>query len=216
VRHKRLLVVSGDDELIRPLSALLDDAGHEFDLARDGQAGLDMGATRAYDLMIVDRGLPVLDCLEMIKWLRRKAVTARILVLTTLDDPEVLDRGADDYLIKPFLGSVLLTRLRALRRKHIDCGETFPLGHGQLDVRRYEVIMPRGGRIALSEREFDLLRTLAARPRVIYPRDELHDRVFTGAEKDAVVDRYVSYLRQKLGPGVVRTVWRVGYQIGTL
>jgi two-component system response regulator QseB len=208
--NPKLLVVSNDEVLISRLGELLTEAGYEHDVSGTGEPG--------YELMIIDRGSA--GSLEMLAGLRRKAVTARALVLSTIGDEKDQQAakvaGADDYLTTPFLPSNLLRKIRALLRRHIDNAETIQFGRAQLDVRRYEVVLPRGKRIALSVREFDLLRTLVARPTVIYPKAELRTRVFGNKASESTVDTYVYYLRKKLGPTVVRSVYRLGYKAGTI
>ena len=206
----KLLVVSVDEVFRARLGELLTEAGYEHDAAEAGRAG--------YDLMIIDRGLT--DSLDMLAELRRKAVTARAVVLSSIGDTEdrtaALEAGADDYVTTPILPANLLRKVRALLRRHIDNAETIPFGLAELDVRRYEVVLPKGKRIPLSVREFDLLRTLVARPRVIYPKAELRTKVFGTAASESTVDTYVYYLRKKLGAGVVRSVYRLGYKAGSI
>jgi two-component system, OmpR family, response regulator len=209
----RLLVVADDELLITRLGELLTEAGYPFDV----DASMEQARTTQYEIMIVDR---TPDSLELLAAMRRKAVTARALVLSTIGDTQdqqaAAEAGADDYLTKPFLPSKLLTKIRGLLRRHIDNAETIPFGTAQLDVRRYEVVLPRGKRISLSIREFDLLRTLVARPTVIYPKAELRTRVFGTGASESTVDTYVYYLRRKLGQGVVRSVYRLGYKAGAI
>jgi two-component system response regulator QseB len=209
----RLLIVAEDELLIARLGELLAEAGYAFDADPTMQKAL---ATH-YEVMIVD-WTP--ETLELLASMRRKAVTARALVLSSIgssqDQEAAMAAGADDYLTKPFLPSKLLAKIRGLLRRHIDNAETIPFGPAQLDVRRYEVVLPRGKRVALSVREFDLLRTLVARPTVIYPKSELRTRVFGTDASESTVDTYVYYLRRKLGQGVVRSVYRLGYKAGAI
>ncbi|WP_225448277.1 response regulator transcription factor [Streptacidiphilus sp. P02-A3a] len=216
----RLLLVEDDRELAAMLAGLFTDEGYQVDLAGDGQRGLHLGLSRSYQLMVVDRRLPVLDGLEMLRRLRRRAVTARVLMLTALGDRyervRGLDAGADDYLVKPFDVDELLARLRALGRRFLDEAEQLPIGAGLLDIERRDVVLPDGQRIPLSPREFDLLQALALRPRSVQTRPHLRARVFADASAESIVDTYVYYLRRKLGRTVIRTVRGFGYQIGTL
>jgi two-component system response regulator QseB len=202
------------------LAELFTDEGYQIDLAHDGQRGLHLGLTGQYDVMVIDRRLPAMDGLELLTRLRRKGVTTRVLVLSALgesaDRVVGLDAGADDYLVKPFEMDELLARIRALARRHLEDAESLPLGVASLDLLRHEVVLPRGQRITLSGREFELLRTLALRPKAIHPRSALRTNVFADSTGESIVDTYVYYLRRKLGRGVVRTVHGLGYQIGML
>jgi two-component system response regulator QseB len=216
----RVLLVEDDRELAGMLAELLADEGYETDAAHDGQRGLHLGLTGHYDVLIIDRRLPVLDGLELLRRLRARAVTTRVLVLSALgelaDRVGGLDAGADDYLVKPFEAEELLARLRALGRRDLEGAECLPLGAAALDLQRHEVVLPRGERITLSGREFELLRTLAQRPKAIHPRAALRTRVFADSTGESIVDTYVYYLRRKLGRDAVRTVHGLGYQIGVV
>ena len=216
----RVLLVEDDRELAGMLGELLADEGYETEAAHDGQRGLHLGLTGHYDVMVIDRRLPVLDGLELLRRLRARAVTTRVLVLSALgevaDRVAGLDAGADDYLVKPFKAKELLARLRALGRRDLEGAECLPLGTTALDLQRHEVVLPRGERVTLSGREFELLRTLAQRPKAIHPRAALRTRVFADSTGESIVDTYVYYLRRKLGRDVVRTVHGLGYQIGAV
>lgn len=220
VAKPKVLVVEDDRELAGMLGELLADEGYETEAAHDGQRGLHLGLTGRYDVMVIDRRLPVLDGLELLRRLRARAVTTRVLVLSALgevaDRVAGLDAGADDYLVKPFEAEELLARLRALGRRDLDGAECLPLGTAALDLQRHEVVLPRGERITLSGREFELLRTLAQRPKAIHPRAALRTRVFADSTGESIVDTYVYYLRRKLGRDAVRTVHGLGYQIGVV
>ncbi|MEV7040237.1 response regulator transcription factor [Amycolatopsis sp. NPDC051061] len=215
-----MLLVEDDRELAGMLAELLADEGYESDAAHDGQRGLHLGLTGRYDVMIIDRRLPVLDGLELLARLRARGVTTRVLVLSALgelaDRVGGLDAGADDYLVKPFEAEELLARLRALGRRDLEGAESLPVGAAALDLQRHEVVLPRGERITLSGREFELLRTLAQRPKAIHPRASLRTHVFADSTGESIVDTYVYYLRRKLGRDVVRTVHGLGYQIGAV
>ncbi|WP_327032758.1 response regulator transcription factor [Micromonospora ureilytica] len=216
----RLLLVEDDSELRGMVAETLTGEGYVVDQAPDGQRGLHLGLTRPYDVMVIDRRLPALDGLDLVVRLRSRAVVARALLLTALGTVEDrvagLDAGADDYLTKPFDLDELSARIRALCRRTTDSTEVLRLGSGQLDLSVRDAVLPDGTRIALSAREFELLRVLAARPRTVHSRSELRSRVFDEAGAASLVDTYVYYLRRKLGRSVIRTVHGLGYRLGTL
>ncbi|MEU3166618.1 response regulator transcription factor [Streptosporangium sp. NPDC006930] len=216
----RLLLVEDDRELGSMLFGLFTEQGYRVDLAREGQRGLHLGLSRPYDVMIVDRGLPAVDGIELLTRLRRRAVTVPVLVLsafgTVADRVTGLDAGAEDYLVKPFEIEELLARVRALHRRNLDQARLLPLGAGWLDPESHVVELPTGEQVTLSGQECRLLCALATRPRQVHTRASLRHRVFDGARTESIVDTYVYYLRAKLGADVVRTVRGVGYRLGGL
>ena len=216
----RLLVVEDDTEIAVMLDELLTLEGYEVDRAADGQRGLHLALTRSYRVLIIDRVLPGLDGLELIKRIRRSGIATPVLVLTALgtvaDRVAGLDSGAEDYLVKPFDVDEFLARVRALHRRHRDATRILPFGGGEIDLVRREVRMPDWSVVELSGREFELLRTLASQPQVVFTRLELQTKVFEDARGGSVVDTYVHYLRRKLGRRAVRTVRGLGYQAGRL
>jgi two-component system response regulator QseB len=216
----RLLIVEDDVELAALLAALIREEGYQVDVANDGQRGLHLGLTGSYRVMIIDRRLPVIDGLDLLARLRRRGVSARVLILTALgahaERVRGLDAGADDYLVKPFDVDELLARIRALDRRFDDQAMLLPLGGGFLDKELRDVALPDGSRVQLSPREFELLHTLASRPKAIHSRTQLRARVFPDTEAESVVDTYVYYLRRKLGRQIVLTVHGLGYRIGPL
>jgi two-component system response regulator QseB len=216
----RLLLVEDDRDLVGMLSEVLRDDGYHVDTAADGQRGLHLGLTRQYDVLVLDRRLPVLDGLDLLARLRSRAVRTPVLLLTAMgtvhDRVDGLDAGADDYLVKPFELDELSARLRALCRRALDVTDVLRIGAGKLYVGPREVELPDGERIALAAREFALLWALASRPGIVYSRTELRRMVFQEAPASSIVDTYVYYLRRKLGRQVVRTVRGLGYELGAL
>lgn len=216
-----VLVVEDDPDLQAMLVALLTDDGYRVETAPDGHRGLHLGLTRAYDVLLLDRRLPAIDGVDLLGRLRGRGVTTPVLMLSALANPsdrvEGLDAGAEDYLGKPFDVDELLARLRALRRRHLDTARSLPLGSGRLDLDARLVITADGrDDIRLSDRECDLLATLAGRPAQVHGRQHLLAVVFPDAGSEIVVDTYVHYLRRKLGKGIVATVRGRGYQLGSL
>jgi two-component system response regulator QseB len=216
-RRARLLLVEDDPELVAMLAALLDEEGYRVDTAGDGQRGLHLGLTREYDVLLLDRGLPAVEGLDLLGRLRQGGIATPALVLSALTSPadrvSGLDAGAEDYLGKPFDIEELLARLRALRRRNLDAARELPIGGRRLNLDTRSV---SGGDldVRLSERECELLATLAARPGRVFSREQLLALVFVEADNAVVVDTYVHYLRRKLGRDAVATIRGRGYQLG--
>ena len=215
-----VLVVEDDTELAVLLERVLTAQGHAVTVAADGQRALHLALTARFDLLLVDRGLPAIEGLDLIGRLRGRGVRTPVLVLsargTTQDRVDGLDAGAEDYLAKPFDVGELLARTRALLRRHQDDVPSFPVPGGRLLYDERVVETADGTRVELSDREARLLRLLASRPRQVFSRQDLLSRVFDDAETDGAVDTYVHYLRRKLGRSVVGTVHRVGYRLGPM
>jgi DNA-binding response OmpR family regulator len=214
----RLLLVEDDPDLAAMLADLLSGEGYDVEVARDGQRGLHLGLTRDFDVMLLDRGLPAIEGLDLLARLRARGRYAPTLVLSALgqsrDRVDGLDAGAEDYLGKPFDVDELLARLRSLLRRHRDETPVLRVPGGALDVAARSVRLDSGEEVSLSEREDMLLSLLARTPRRVFSRRELVDSVFESAEEEGVVDTYVHYLRRKLGRGVVDTVRGLGYRMG--
>lgn len=216
----RILLIEDDADLSRLLERVLTDEGYAVTRASDGHTGLHLALTQPADAMIVDRGLPAVEGLDLIARLRSRGVGTPILVLSarnsTEDRVEGLDAGAEDYLTKPFELTELLARVRALLRRHLDHAVELAVPGGALDLSTRSVRRADGGVVELSEREAALLGLLAARPAAVFSRSELLDRVFDDAESETVVDTYVHYCRRKLGRDVINTVRGLGYRLGKL
>ncbi len=194
-----------------------------MDVAGDGLGALALASDRDYDVIVLDRGLPDLDGLEVLRLLRARGVRTPVLMLTALGGLEHriggLDAGADDYLPKPFAFGELLARLRALaRRAPSTTDERLSAGDIVLDPVRHRVMV--GDRSEdLSAREYALLGYLLRQDGRVVTRQQILDAVW-GAEPDLysnVVDLYVHYLRRKLEAlgrrDAVRTVRGVGYAL---
>jgi two-component system response regulator QseB len=216
----RILLIEDNVELVRMLHTVLESDGYAVDTALDGQRGLHLGLSREYEVVVLDRGLPAIEGIDLLRRLRAQGLTTPVLILSAMGNPvdriEGLDAGAEDYVGKPFDFGELLARLRALRRRHLDTARTLPIGERRLDLDSRQLTGRHGGElIQLSERECALLAVLAGRPGQVFSRGALVSLVFPDAESEIVVDTYVHYLRRKAGRGVVRTIRGRGYQLGT-
>lgn len=215
----RLLLVEDDTKLSDLLTRLFIDEGYDVDQARDGHTGLHLGLTSEYAVMVIDRRLPAIEGVDLVRRLRASGVATPVLVLTargtTEDRVEGLDAGAEDYLVKPFEIDELLARLRALRRRHTETSSRLHLGERYLDIASRRVMGDGSPPIELSGRECELLQLFAADPSRVHTRDELRRLVFREADSPGAVDTYVYYLRRKLGREVIRTVHGLGYRMGS-
>jgi two-component system, OmpR family, response regulator MprA len=182
----------------------------------DGGAALAQVERSLPDVIVLDVAMPGLDGLAVTRRLRSKGLAVPILLLTARDAlherVEGLDAGADDYLVKPFEVEELTARIRALMRRNQ--GET--LAHADLVLDPESLTARRGGRdIPLTRREVELLELLLRNARGVVTRELALERVWGDGEAGAnVVDRYVAYLRRKLGdPPLIHTVRGVGFRL---
>jgi len=219
-----VLLVEDDRRLAEMVTALLVEEGYRVEVAGGGQAGLHLGLTRHYGVLIIDRGLPVLEGLELLRKLRSNGIGTPALILTArgslTDRVDGLDAGAEDYLVKPFEVPELLARIRALLRRHTDTAQFLPLGRRRLSLTDRAVLggegdSGAGGTVTLSERECRLLAVLAGSPEQVFTRPQLLARVFDQADTVGTVDTYVHYLRRKLGRESIQTVRGLGYRLGS-
>jgi two-component system response regulator MprA len=215
-----ILVVDDDAPIRRMLERTLAAEGYAVRVAADGGSALAAIERLVPDLVVLDVAMPGMDGLAVCRRLRAKGLALPILLLTARDAVgdrvAGLDAGADDYLVKPFAPEELLARLRALLRRGLEPEEILAVDDVVLDVRSRAA--RRAGRdLELSAREADLLELLLRNPRRVVPREVALDRVWGGPASASlnVVDRYVSYLRRKLGdPPLIETVRGVGFALG--
>lgn len=214
----RVLVAEDDARLAGMLTELLSSEGYDVIVAKDGQRALHLGLTEGVDVIVLDRGLPVLDGLDVLRRLRKSGATVPVLILSALGNAahrvEGLDGGAEDYLAKPFDIDELLARLRVLRRRGASTAGAVRFPGGMLDVGNRTVQTDEGERLVLSERESALLEQLARRPTQVFSRAVLLESVFADADDPGVVDLYVHHLRKKFGRGLIETVRGLGYRMG--
>ena len=212
-----VLVVEDDRSIRRMLERTLAAEGYDVAGVSDGGGALAAIERAAPDLLVLDLGLPGLDGVAVCCRLRDKGLALPILMLTARDglDDRVagLDAGADDYLVKPFAPEELSARVRALLRRGEEPRELLAFDDIVFDVRSRRV--RRGGEdISLSMREADLLELLMRNARQVVSRELALERVWGSAVAASpnVVDRYVSYLRSKLGePELIQTIRGVGF-----
>ena len=218
----RLLLVEDDPMIGAGVQRGLKQEGHTVDWVRDGVAAELAVAGGAYEVILLDLGLPRKSGLELLAGLRRKGVATPVLVITARDSVadrvKGLDAGADDYLVKPFDLDELSARIRALMRRH--GGRASPvIEHGplRLDPATHEFFL-NGVPVALSGREFSLLHALMEQPGVPLSRAQLEERIYGWNEEieSNTIEVYIHALRRKLGAEWIRNVRGVGYRIPEL
>jgi DNA-binding response OmpR family regulator len=218
--RSRLLLVEDDQNLGRMLADLLGDEGYAVTYVGTGQEALHKGLTEDFDVLVLDRGLPVVDGLHVVTTLRARGIFTPVLILSAFSNPadrvDGLDAGAEDYLSKPFDLDELLARIRALLRRRESAAHILRVGGGTVNRDNHTASPTGGAEIQLSEREFALLDQLARRPDRVFTRAEILEFAFPSAEDPGVVDTYVHYLRRKLGRASVQTVHGLGYRMGTI
>jgi two-component system response regulator MprA len=215
-----ILVVDDDAPIRRMLVRTLAAEGFEARTAPDGGAALAAIEESAPDVLVLDVAMPGLDGLDVARRVRTKGLAFPILLLTARDAVAErvagLDAGADDYLVKPFAPEELLARIRALLRRGREPTDVLAFGDLVLDVSSRSA--RRGTReLTLSGRETALLELLLRNSRQVVSRELALERVWgsVGAASPNVVDRYVYYLRRKLGePPLIEAVRGTGFILG--
>jgi two-component system, OmpR family, response regulator MprA len=215
-----ILVVDDDAPIRRMLVRTLAAEGFEARAAPDGDAALAAIEESAPDVLVLDVAMPGLDGLDVAQRVRMKGLAFPILLLTARDAVAErvagLDAGADDYLVKPFATEELLARIRALLRRGREPREVLAFGDLVLDVSSRSA--RRGTReLTLSGRETALLELLLRNSRQVVSRELALERVWGSvtAASPNVVDRYVYYLRRKLGePPLIEAVRGTGFILG--
>jgi two-component system OmpR family response regulator len=220
----RVLVIEDDTETASFLQKALKESGHAADLAADGESGLAMAETGAYDVLIVDRMLPRLDGLSVVRTLRSAGHRTPVLILSALgevdDRVKGLRAGGDDYLTKPYAYSELLARIEALSRRAVPEEQETRYVVGDLVLDRLSHRVTRGGEpITLQPREYRLLEYLMKHRDQVVTRTMLLEHVwdYHFDPQTNVIDVHVSRLRSKIDKGfsspLLHTVRGAGYMM---
>ena len=215
-----ILVIDDDKALTRHVTSALTEAGHDPIAVHDGETGLGTAEEMAFDLIVLDVGLPGINGFEVLRRLRSAKIGSRILMLTARG--EVNDRvtglqlGADDYLPKPFAMQELVARVRALSRRFAE-EPALVLRVGNLTLNLADQAVRRGDRmIELSSRELTLLKVLMREPSRVFTRTELCERVWEREHEydTKLVEVFIGRLRKKMGaPPLIHTIRHIGYTI---
>ncbi len=221
-KDKKILLIEDEEKLARFVELELNYEGYSVTKAFDGRSGLELAETGKFDLVLLDIMLPELSGMEVLRRIRRKS-DVPIIMLTARDSTEDkvagLDRGADDYLTKPFAIEELLARIRtAFRKKSISNEPILTAAGVSLDPTG-RIVKVGSAPVDLTKREFDLLHYMLMNKEIVLTRSKLLNQVW-GYEFDGetnAVDVYIRFLRSKIddiyGIKLIHTVRGVGYVI---
>lgn len=218
----KILVIEDDKETASYLVNGLQEHGHVVDRAENGRDGLFHAAGESYDVMIIDRMLPGLDGLAIVRTIRGAGITTPVLFLTAMngidDRVDGLNAGADDYLIKPFAFSELVARVAALGRRSSGAPVATVMRVADLEIDLLAHAVKRGGQIIeLQPREYRLLEFLMRHAGEVQTRTMLLESVwdFHFDPQTNVVDVHISRLRTKIDRGfaqqLIHTIRGAGY-----
>ncbi|MDG6231280.1 response regulator [Glaesserella parasuis] len=216
----RILLIEDDPLIGEGLKLGLSKSGFSVDWFTDGKTGLDALSSAPYDAVVLDLTLPKMDGLEVLQSWRRANQDVPVLILTardTLDERIMgLQRGADDYLCKPFALAEVVARLQALIRRRY--GHTNPVIEHSLvkfDPNQRKVFL-REQEVTLTTREYNLLELFMHNKERVLTRSFIEEKLYTWDDEVSsnALEVHIYNLRQKLGKQFIRTVHGVGYALG--
>lgn len=219
----KILIVEDEIRLAEALVQIMQEQNYETDVAHDGLDGLNYGLLGDYDVIVLDVMLPGMDGFKIVRELRSQKIQTPVIMLTARDDVKDkvlgLDKGADDYMTKPFVPEELLARVRALARRQGDVvSEELTFSDLTLHLSTNDLWCGAKS-VHLSFKEFEILKILMSNSKIIVSKEQLISKVW-GADSDAEdnnVEAYVSFLRKKfffLGSKTgIGTIRKVGYRL---
>jgi DNA-binding response OmpR family regulator len=219
----RLLIIEDDELFGAAVQKGLMRAGYAVDWVRSGNDALSAVATYKYDGVLLDLGLPDIQGEKLLEPIRLRCARTPVVVMTARgaahDRVNLLDIGADDYMVKPVDLDELCARLRAVaRRSNAPLESDEAIEHGALRlVPSRRLAMWHSEPVHLTNKEFWLLETFVRRKTHVLTRAQLEDSLYGWGEEigSNTVEVYVHFLRRKFSPGLIETVRGVGYQLGS-
>jgi two-component system OmpR family response regulator len=220
--RRRILVIEDDPETAEQLVDFLSTSGYQVDLAGDGNDGLSCGRSVDYAVMTIDRMLPDIDGLAVIRHLRESGIVTPALIISALgeidDRVRGLRAGGDDYLVKPFAFAELLARVEALARRSATVVKETVLRVGDLELDLVSrAVSRRGQKIELLPREFQVLEYLVRNEGQVVPRAMLLQKVWDlhFDPTTNIIDVYVGRVRRKIDDQqaypLIHTVRGIGF-----
>lgn len=215
----RLLFVEDDQMIGEAVVDVLRAENFAVDWIRNGLEAVTAMRTQAYDLVLLDLGLPGCDGMDVLKSMRANVQRIPVLIATARDSVDQriagLNAGADDYVLKPYDLGELLARVRALLRRAAGRAEPCYEHMGVTINPATREVTVAGEPVVLSSREWAVLEPLLARPGVIFSRAQLEEKIFSwdAAVSSNAVEVYVHGLRKKLGAGLIQNVRGLGYLV---
>ncbi|WP_346356144.1 response regulator transcription factor [Azotosporobacter soli] len=216
----KILLIEDELKLADALAYLLKHNGFVVDVANDGEIGIEMACTNVYDIIILDRMLPGLDGLSLLKEFRKLGFNTPIIFLTAKDTPndraEGLNAGADDYLVKPFSNVELVARLQALaRRRNTEIvNNVLTIGEMVFDPQRAQVTQ-NGMVIQLTLKEAQILELLIRNQGQVVTKQRIIEKVwgYNSYAEESTINIYIHYLRKKIDLLNIKTVRGMGYYL---
>ena len=220
----RVLLIEDDTSISSAIALAVRSSNINLTHAELGCDGIDLATTLAFDLIILDLGLPDMTGIEVLQSLRKASIATPVLVLSGYDEisrkVKALTAGADDYLTKPFHGEELMARIRAIaRRGGMSERQTTQVGDLLID-HDMKMVEVAGKRVSLTSKEFQIVSFLATRPGFTLSKEMILDHLYAGMDEPElkIVDVFICKCRKKLagvsdGRNYIQTVWGRGYML---
>lgn len=218
----KVLIVDDDTNIAEVINMYLQSSGYDTKVVHDGKSAEDVFAEYKPDLVLLDVMIPIIDGVDVLKWIRKEGTTPVVMLTAkgdTFDKVLALELGADDYVVKPFEPKELLARVKAVMRRYtVDTSNKEVLHYSDLiiDANSYNVTY-KGTEIKMPPKEFELVYYLACNKNKVFTREQLLCEVwgYDYPGDSRTVDVHVKRLREKLTGGEnwqIETVWGVGYK----